>query len=238
MKLNFISFWDRLKNNHINCNPNNFLNMKKNPKKYNIEIIGKNNKISIDNGCIDNASISVIGQGNSVVIEENCNIKNINICIWGNNNTLIINKNCIVHMNLTIHITQNCENGIVSIGKSCSFADTSIYLYDNKASVVGDDCIFAAGTIIQASDGHTIFQKGTEKVLNRCTNVTISDHVWIGTKALILKNSIIQKNSIVGACSIVSGKCKKSNVIIAGVPAKVVKENIDWNVKSTNIFDR
>ena len=53
--------------------------------------------------------------------------------------------------------------------------------------------------------------------------VVIDENVWIGNNVMILKNSEIGKNSIVAAGAVVSGVFPP-NVIIGGVPAKVIKE--------------
>jgi acetyltransferase-like isoleucine patch superfamily enzyme len=52
--------------------------------------------------------------------------------------------------------------------------------------------------------------------------VVIEENVWIGNNVLILKNSFIGKNSIVAAGAVVSGTFP-ANVIIGGLPAKVIK---------------
>lgn len=50
----------------------------------------------------------------------------------------------------------------------------------------------------------------------------IGNNVWIGNNTTILKNSKIGNNSIVAAGAVVSG-IFPCNVIIGGVPAKVIK---------------
>ena len=46
--------------------------------------------------------------------------------------------------------------------------------------------------------------------------------------AVILKNSEIQEESVVGACSVVAKKFDEKNVVIAGNPASVKKQDISW----------
>ena len=52
--------------------------------------------------------------------------------------------------------------------------------------------------------------------------------MWLGRGVFILKGSEIGEDCVVGAASVVNRKIRLSNVIIAGVPAKVVKESVDW----------
>ncbi len=55
----------------------------------------------------------------------------------------------------------------------------------------------------------------------------IGNHVWIGENALILKGVKIGDNSIVGAGSVVT-KDVPNNSIVAGNPARIIKNNINW----------
>ncbi|UBB91028.1 hypothetical protein J4771_06535 [Candidatus Kaistella beijingensis] len=52
--------------------------------------------------------------------------------------------------------------------------------------------------------------------------VIIGENVWIGNNVTILKNTEIGNNSIVAAGAVVGGVFPE-NVIIGGVPAKIIK---------------
>ena len=58
--------------------------------------------------------------------------------------------------------------------------------------------------------------------------VIIGNHCWIGSRVEMCKNAILPNNTIVGACSLVSKKFINEYTIIAGNPAKIIKENVDW----------
>ena len=53
--------------------------------------------------------------------------------------------------------------------------------------------------------------------------IVIGENVWIGASATILANTHIGDNSIIAAGAVVT-KDVPANRIVAGVPAKVVKE--------------
>jgi acetyltransferase-like isoleucine patch superfamily enzyme len=59
------------------------------------------------------------------------------------------------------------------------------------------------------------------------STVTIKDHVWIGCNVTILKGTQIGNNCVVAAGSIVKGSFP-DNVLLAGNPAKIIKQNINW----------
>ena len=46
---------------------------------------------------------------------------------------------------------------------------------------------------------------------------------------MLLKQAQIANNSIVGIRSIVTKKFEKTNVVLAGNPAKVVKTGVNWD---------
>lgn len=53
--------------------------------------------------------------------------------------------------------------------------------------------------------------------------VTIGENVWIGSNATILPGVMIGNNSVVAAGAVVT-KDVPENTVVAGVPAKVIKE--------------
>ncbi len=53
--------------------------------------------------------------------------------------------------------------------------------------------------------------------------IVIEDNVWIGSGAIILDGVSIKKNSVVAAGSVVTKDVPKS-VVVAGVPAKIIKK--------------
>jgi acetyltransferase-like isoleucine patch superfamily enzyme len=52
--------------------------------------------------------------------------------------------------------------------------------------------------------------------------IVIEDNVWIGAGVIILKGVTIGKNSVIAAGSVVAANIPQ-NVVVAGVPAKIIK---------------
>ena len=77
---------------------------------------------------------------------------------------------------------------------------------------IGNDVKISEDVIIRDSDNHTII---------------IHDHVWIGVKATILKGVTIGEGSIVAAGAVVT-KDVPPHTLVGGVPARVIKENVEW----------
>jgi len=90
--------------------------------------------------------------------------------------------------------------------------------------------IMGTGCIIRTGDGHTIVDKGSRDPLNEPQDVVIDRHVWIGARCMLLKGTKIRADSVVGAMSLVNRKFEEKNLLIAGVPARVIREGIDWDI--------
>ena len=69
--------------------------------------------------------------------------------------------------------------------------------------------------------------------INPSADIIVGTHVWIGNRAIILKGSVIGDNSIIGTGTIITGKKYGTNSLIAGIPSKIIKSDVNW--KSENI---
>ena len=93
--------------------------------------------------------------------------------------------------------------------------------------IVGNDCLFSTEIVIRTSDSHTILNETGERI-NHAKDVIIGNHVWVGYRVLITKGVTLPQNCVVGTGSVVTKSIDKSGTVIGGVPAKIVKENINW----------
>ena len=118
----------------------------------------------------------------------------------------------------TIHIK---ENFTISSGNF-------VIMGKDKTLSIGKDCMFASGITIRNYDGHEIIDLTTGKTLNFATDINIGNNVWLGDNVTILKNTQIPNNCIIGCKSIVNKEITKSNCILAGTPARIIRENIKW----------
>lgn len=92
---------------------------------------------------------------------------------------------------------------------------------------IGKNCLIAQGVIIRDNDGHKLSTDAGKEVDMGIDRVCIGDHCWLGQRAMILKDVVLQDNVIVAAGAVVT-KSVDANNLVAGVPAKVIKENVKW----------
>lgn len=88
---------------------------------------------------------------------------------------------------------------------------------------IGKNAHIAREASIRDYDGHYIESPD----YRTARPVRIGDNVWIGYRALIMKGVTIGDGAIVAANSVVT-KDVPPRCIVAGNPAKVIRENVDW----------
>lgn len=88
---------------------------------------------------------------------------------------------------------------------------------------IGYNVAIGPDVIIMDTDEQTI--EKTEDSKKHQT--VIGDNVWIGSRAIILKNVTIGDGAVVAAGAVVN-KDVPPNALVGGVPAKIIKENVSW----------
>ena len=168
---------------------------------------------------------NIDGKDNKIEIISS-KINEINVMVKGNNNKIFIGENVVVKGKLDIKIEgSNCN---VVINKNTTFEVTKIELAEEGNEVIiGEDCMFAVDTLLIASDYHSVFDLKTGKRTNYSKKIELGEHVWVGTRAIILKNVIIGSGTIVGAGSTVN-KSNEKNCVVSGSPAAVVRNDVYW----------
>ena len=153
--------------------------------------------------------------------------------IYGDNNKIEIKASRYQIKNLTIcGLCNYSSNNSIYIGKDFSAENLCIdfCLYSNSTVKIGNDCMFSYNIKFAVSDNHTIYNiDNPQKVNETKFGISIGNHVWIGHDVEILKDVVIPDNTVIGTRSLVNKQFSKPNTIIAGIPAKVVKENIGWD---------
>jgi acetyltransferase-like isoleucine patch superfamily enzyme len=130
-------------------------------------------------------------------------------------------------------------NGLVSLGRGsrlyvrqgarcvltdCSVTGLSSFVISRHLEI-GAQSVVAWGCEFLDADWHTIDYPDRQP---REEGICVGRHVWIGSRAQILKGVTIGDGSVIGAGSVVT-RSFPSNVLVAGNPARIVRENISWH---------
>nr|WP_315112831.1 acyltransferase [Clostridium intestinale] len=113
------------------------------------------------------------------------------------------------------------NNGCLKLGSG--YFNYGVQIVCSKEITIGENVAIARDVIIRDTDAHKII--GKEHIQNK--SVVIGNNVWIGTRAIIMKGVTIGDGAIIGAGAIVTHDVP-SNCIAAGVPAKVIRQNVTW----------
>lgn len=215
-----------------------------NKKHRIIKNIGKNNIIEIDDDI--SCNVKVVGDGNSIRIRNNSNIKNSNECkskfvinIFGNKNCINIDdiNNNGGELNIDIGNYTGCNDVKIDIGKHLVFGSVYILAYQHNVPIkIGEDCLMSNGIVIRSGElPHIIYDTTDKRDLDRSEGIFIGDHVWVGQNVFIMKNVSIPNNAIIGSCSVVTKRFSNENVVIAGNPAKICREHVNWALTEDDI---
>ncbi len=190
-----------------------------------------NNNLKIRETKIVNSGKILLGcriiskSGNTIIFHEGGVLRNTSIVIRGTNNVIEVGERTnITNGDICIEDDNNC----ISIGDECNLCGTiHLACTEGKKIIIGDNCLFSSEIVFRTGDSHSIVDLLGQRV-NPAADIIIKDHVWIGHRVCINKGVLIPENSVIGTGSVVTKQFIEPNVIIAGVPAKVVKNNINW----------
>lgn len=141
--------------------------------------------------------------------------------LWMGENAHLISKGFTMYEGAAIVVV---DGGKLTLGHN-SYMNESLIQCANSITI-GDDCAVAGDVLIQDTDFHPILdENGKEKPVSK--PIVIGNHVWVCAKATILKGVTIGDGAIIAAGAVVT-KDVPARCVVAGNPAKVVRENVIW----------
>lgn len=166
------------------------------------------NKITMKGPCALNFGTMILGMHNKTQVVLGSHV-DINGCLSvGKNGNITIDDYALVGPRALIQALTRIDIGrFAYIGPDVLIIDSnhhSIYAMDRMIDVLGVD-------------------KGISGLNAVSKPIIIGNHVWIGRRAMIFKGVTIGDRSIVGAGAIVTHDVPP-DVVVAGNPAKIVKE--------------
>lgn len=136
----------------------------------------------------------------------------------GKNASLIVNGYFKVYNGSDIRIY---PNGILTLNGG--FCNNGVQITCGKNITIGKGCLIAREAIIRDYDAHQLLDSGHEIA----KEISIGDHVWIGNRAIVLKGVTIGNGAVIAAGAIVT-KDVPEKCLVAGVPARIIRENVEW----------
>ncbi len=149
--------------------------------------------------------------------------KKYNRVIWEVKGDIIFEGRALFKFGSRISVGENAQ---LHIGKGFRISpDSSLVCF--KKMVFGDNVRISWEVIIMDNDFHKI--KSLEgELLNKPKEIIVGNNVWIGMRSTLLKGTQIDDHVIVGSGSLINRPVRGQHQIIAGNPAKVIKEGVRW----------
>jgi len=188
---------------------------------------GKGNKIQ-NNGIKVASRIHLNGNNLQFIIEDGAVLLNTAVSITGNNSIIILHKHSFVEQAELVIEGNGCYIEIGNktyVGNHTHIACTE----DGLKIIIGGEGMISSYVQVRTGDSHSILDdKGIR--INEAKSVYIDKHCWLGEGCKILKGVRLAANTVVSTGAIVT-KSFNANVLIGGIPAKILKENINWDEK-------
>lgn len=172
--------------------------------------------LEIGNDCMYSGENKIVFMGqhysiSKIRIKDSCVFNSSKITAWNNP----VN-------NISSEILIN--NG-VTFGTNCNLTVNT-----GHKIVLGEDCMFSSDVLLQAGDGHAIFDTKNvkERINKNSQTLFLNNHVWVGRQAIILGKTSIGEGSIIGAGAVVKGEYP-NNCVVVGNPSYIVKQNTGWS---------
>ncbi len=164
------------------------------------------------------------GHDNHITIGEHGQFNKLKIDINGSHNQITIAEQ--VKFSGQLLIVGNHLR--IYIGARTTAIDCYILARD-KSVTIGKDCMISRGIEIRATDVHKVYDIESNARLNNAhSDIILGDKIWIAANVTISKNVTIASGCIIAAGAFVNKPIETPNCMIAGTPAKVIRQNVRW----------
>jgi len=106
-----------------------------------------------------------------------------------------------------------------------SYINSHARILCGERITIGDGCAIAWNVELLDTDRHKLYVDGEQVKMTK--PIKIQDDVWIGHNVTVKKGVTIGEGAVVASDSVVTQDVAP-RTLVAGTPAKVIKENVRW----------
>lgn len=150
--------------------------------------------------------------------------------IWENKGKIVFKGEALIKYGAKIIVG---EKGVLEIGDKFRLSSGS-YIICYKKVALGSNCRISWDTQIIDTDFHRIFDK-SGRTLNPDKDIIIGDNCWIGNRCTINKGSLLKEYTIVASNSLTNKAYDQPHVILAGMPATIIRTGVEWGGDTSEI---
>lgn len=149
------------------------------------------------------------------------------LLVGGDNATVFIGRHCAITAG---ELYCGGESRIVLQGRVLGTRSAILDARNGGSIVAGVDQLWAADVYIATDDMHRLEDAATGERINPFgAHIRLGEHVWLCRDAVLTGHVEIGDGSVVGMRSMVRGQKVAANVVVAGSPARVVREGATWS---------
>ena len=186
---------------------------------------GTAHRIELNDALLHRCNIELSGPGHTLIVEPGARLWDVTIRLIGANHTVVIGAHARLRGG---HFLVEDRSGRLEIGANTTMFAPMTVCSEGGAIHVGRYCLIAYGLDLRNSDGHSVLDAATRQRVNPPADTRIDDHVWLGNNCQVLKGVTIGAHSIAAARSVIT-KNVPPHTLVGGIPAKVIRENVDWD---------
>ena len=121
-------------------------------------------------------------------------------------------------------ILDAADNVSIDIGEGSTFGKR-LEMYAYAPIGIGRGCMFSSNVYVESGAGHDFFCRGRR---SEPRPVHVGDRIWAGMSCAMLAGAVLGDGSVVAAKAVVN-KAFGPAVMVAGIPARVVREDVSWD---------
>jgi acetyltransferase-like isoleucine patch superfamily enzyme len=186
---------------------------------------GTGHRLDLGDALLHRCQIELSGSGHTLILGPGARLWDVTLRLVGEKHTCIIGSGARLRGG---HFLIEDHSGRLEIGANTTLITPMVVCSEGGAIRVGSDCLVAYGLDLRNSDGHSVLDAATRRRVNPPADTTIADHVWLGNNCQVLKGVTVGTHSIAAARSVIT-KNVPPHTLVAGVPAKVIREGVDWD---------
>jgi maltose O-acetyltransferase len=121
-----------------------------------------------------------------------------------------------------VRLQARSRNAMISVGANTQLSN-NVQIIAEQSVQIGCECLIGDSVLILDSDFHHIAPALRNEPNASAAPIVLRNRVWIGSRAIILKGVEIGEGSVVAAGAVVT-RSIPSGVVVAGNPAKIIRE--------------
>ena len=193
-------------------------------------------KVKLETGLtyLNGLKIKSKGTNNRVIIDDYTRILDCTVTFHGSNNTVWLKGRSLLH---EMHFFMEDDNNTITVGvHNLIHGPVELATMEGTRIDIGDDGMVSSGVAFRTGDSHSITDLQGRRI-NRSLDIKVGNHVWVCQKVSCMKGVTVPDHCIVAATSTLCKTYDEPHCILAGVPARIVKRDIDWTTPRLKIED-